>query len=349
MFPNKGMFTNFIQEEADSDDSEDSEKDFDDSDDSDDSDEEKEEKPAPSNKRKAEDSVDATPKKQMKTDNTALTLFCGSLSWGVDDDMLYEAFKDFEGLASARVVTDKNSGRSKGFGYVDFNDGDSCTKAYEAMQGKEIDGRALNLDYANAKPADSTPRDRAGDRAKKFGDALSDPTDTLWVGNLPFDTDQDTVRALFEEVTDVASVRLPTDPDSGNLKGFGYVSFNSIDDAKAALEAKNGAAIGNGRMSRTLRLDFAGARPPPRDGNGGGFGGRGGGRGGGREVVVSVVVAVVAVEAVVSVVAAVVVAEVVVEASTLDLTTTFLVPRLPLTKKLHICVRSGGHCGQGRH
>lgn len=63
------------------------------------------------------------------------------------------------------------------------------------------------------------------------------------------------------------------------MKGFGYVTFNSIADAKSALEAKNGESIGNGRMSRAIRLDFAGSRPP-QSGGGGGFGGRGGGRGG---------------------------------------------------------------------
>lgn len=71
--------------------------------------------------------------------------------------------------------------------------------------------------------------------------------------------------------------------DSGNLKGFGYVTFNSIDDAKAVFEALNGAPIGEGRTSRCVRLDFASARPQ-RDGGGGGggFGGRGGGGFGGR-------------------------------------------------------------------
>jgi nucleolin len=69
-----------------------------------------------------------------------------------------------------------------------------------------------------------------------------------------------------------------TSSESGSLKGFGYVTFNSIDDAKSAFQEKNGASIGHGRSARALRLDFAGARPP-REG-GGGFGGRGGGRGG---------------------------------------------------------------------
>ncbi|KAI6785632.1 putative Cutinase negative acting protein [Emericellopsis cladophorae] len=269
---------------AESDD--DSEDDSDDSDDSaDSSDEAEETKAAPSKKRKAEDEEDTTTKKAKVDENAPTTLFAGSLSWGVDDDMLYQAFSEFEGLSGARVVTDRmNNNRSKGFGYVDFETPEACTKAYEAMQGQMIDNRAINLDYANAKPADANPQSRAADRAQKHGDSVSPESDTLFVGNLPFDVDQDAVRAFFSEAAEPTSIRLPTDPDSGNPKGFGYVSFSSVEDAKTAFSEMNGASIGNGRMSRSVRLDFASQRPPQSGGGRGGFGGGrgGGGFGGGR-------------------------------------------------------------------
>ena len=70
----------------------------------------------------------------------------------------------------------------------------------------------------------------------------------------------------------------PFSSDSGSLKGFGYVAFGSVDDAKSAFEAKNGAAIGQGRATRNVRLDYATPRPE-REGGGGGRGGFGGGRG----------------------------------------------------------------------
>ena len=108
--------------------------------------------------------------------------------------------------------TDKMSGRSRGFGYVDFNDHASAKAAHEAMNGFELAGRALNLDFANSKPADATPQARAADRAQKHGDNVSPESDTLFVGNLPFEIDQDGVREFFAEVAEVASVRLPTDP-----------------------------------------------------------------------------------------------------------------------------------------
>ncbi|XP_044724741.1 RNA recognition motif domain-containing protein [Hirsutella rhossiliensis] len=265
---------------ADSDDSEDDSDDSDDSeDDSDGSSSESAEAAPASKKRKADSEIDATPKK-AKTENAeaASTLFVGSLSWGTDDSALWEAFKDFEGLVNARVVTDKMSGKSRGFGYVDFSDSDAASKAYEAMQGHELDGRTLNLDYANARSTDANPRDRAADRAKKHGDSISPESDTLFVGNLPFGVDQDSVREFFAASREVASVRLPTDPETGNLKGFGYVSFNSVEDAKGALQELNGASIGEGRSARSVRLDYASSRPPPREGGGFG-GGRGGGRG----------------------------------------------------------------------
>lgn len=139
-------------------------------------------------------------------------MFAGNLSWNIDDNALYEAFKEHDGLVSARVVTDKMGGRSRGFGYVDFESAEAAAKAYDAKQGFELDNRALNLDYANARPADSTPGARASDRAKKHGDSVSPESDTLFVGNLPFDVDQDAVQQFFGEVAEVTSVRLPTDP-----------------------------------------------------------------------------------------------------------------------------------------
>lgn len=70
--------------------------------------------------------------------------------------------------------------------------------------------------------------------------------------------------------------------ESGRPKGFGYVTFGSVDEAKTVFQQCNGAPIGNGRMSRSIRLDFASQRPPQNGGGGGGFGGGFGGRGGGR-------------------------------------------------------------------
>ncbi|CCF40465.1 cutinase negative acting protein [Colletotrichum higginsianum] len=273
--------TNGAAKKAESSDSDDSEEDSDDSDSSDDektekkaeassdssdsdSDEEEETSDSkeaseteakveePSKKRKALDEP-VIPGKKARTDisDKSSTLFVGSLAWAVDDNSLYEAFQEFSDLTGARVVTDKATGRSRGFGYVDFATPEAAAAALEGSQGRELAGRAMNIDFSGQKPAgEGNPQARAFDRAQKHGDTVSPESDTLFVGNLPFDVDQDTVRAFFSEAAEVTSVRLPTDPESGNLKGFGYVSFNSIDDAKTAFAQLNGQYVGEGRGGR---------------------------------------------------------------------------------------------------
>ena len=115
---------------------------------------------------------------------------------------------------------------------------------------------------------------------------MSEPSETLFVGNLSFDAGQDAVTQAFEPYGVPTGVRIPTDPETGNYKGFGYVTFGSVEEAKSALEAMQGSYI----EGRPIRLDYSQPRPQnngaPRGGRGG-FGGRGGrgdfgGRGGGR-------------------------------------------------------------------
>ncbi|KAI0022944.1 hypothetical protein F4780DRAFT_119223 [Xylariomycetidae sp. FL0641] len=203
-----------VKQDSDSDSSGSSEDDSDDSDSSDDSEAEKAEAPK---KRKAEEET-AAPSKKNKTDAAPSedeynTLFVGNLSWNIDDDALYEAFKDCDGLSTARVVTDKAMQRSRGFGYVDFENYESAKAAFESMNGFELDGRPLRLDPSKPRPAegDSNPNARAQQRAQQHGDNVSPESDTLFVGNLPFDADEEMVSEFFNEVCEVKSLRLPTD------------------------------------------------------------------------------------------------------------------------------------------
>ncbi|XP_056270446.1 nucleolin [Pseudoliparis swirei] len=71
---------------------------------------------------------------------------------GLSEDTVDQTLKDaFDGAAAARIVTDRETGSSKGFGFVDFNSEDDCKAAKEAMDDGEIDGRKVTLDYARPK------------------------------------------------------------------------------------------------------------------------------------------------------------------------------------------------------
>ena len=137
-------------------------------------------------------------------------MFVGNLSWNVDDEWLYREFEEFGELTGARVVTDRESGRSKGFGYVEFVNAADAATALKAKKGTQIDGREANVDFSTPRD-NSAPKDRANNRAKDFGDSQSPPSDTLFLGNLSFGANEDMIGEAFGEHGTVVNVRLPTD------------------------------------------------------------------------------------------------------------------------------------------
>lgn len=76
-------------------------------------------------------------------------LFVGGLSWGTSDDGLRAAFEPFGEIVEAKVILDRDTGRSRGFGFVTFSDDAAATRAIEEMNGTELEGRAIRVDEAH--------------------------------------------------------------------------------------------------------------------------------------------------------------------------------------------------------
>ncbi len=81
-------------------------------------------------------------------------LFVGSLSWNTDDRGLRAAFEPHGEITEATVITDRDSGRSRGFGFVTFADDEAADKAVAALNETELDGRTIKVDVAQAKERD---------------------------------------------------------------------------------------------------------------------------------------------------------------------------------------------------
>jgi cold-inducible RNA-binding protein len=81
----------------------------------------------------------------------AKKLFVGSLSWDTNDEGLNAAFSPFGEISEAIVISDRYTGRSRGFGFVTFEDDEAADKAIEALNGTELDGRTIRVDVAQAK------------------------------------------------------------------------------------------------------------------------------------------------------------------------------------------------------
>ncbi len=98
-------------------------------------------------------------------------LFVGGLAWATTDAKLNEAFSPFGSIVEAKVIMDRETGRSRGFGFVTFTEESMATAALEAMNGKEVDGRTIRVNVADdspRKPAkrNFTPRQHSDDAPK---------------------------------------------------------------------------------------------------------------------------------------------------------------------------------------
>lgn len=82
-------------------------------------------------------------------------LFVGGLPFATTDEELEKLFAEFGTVASAKVITDRDTGRSKGFGFVEFENDDEGKKAEAGMNGKDVGGRNITVNQARPKQ----PRD----------------------------------------------------------------------------------------------------------------------------------------------------------------------------------------------
>jgi RNA recognition motif-containing protein len=87
-------------------------------------------------------------------DSVGKRLYVGNLAYSVTNDSLEQLFAEFGTVVSAQVIQDRDTGRSKGFGFVEMQDEDAGQKAISALNEKEHDGRALTVN--EAKPRESS-------------------------------------------------------------------------------------------------------------------------------------------------------------------------------------------------
>lgn len=90
----------------------------------------------------------------------ATKLFVGSLSYSVDDAQLQDAFAAVGTVVSAKVITDRDTGRSKGFGFVEMSSDEEAKAAIDQLNGKDLAGRAITV--GEARPREERPRGGGG-------------------------------------------------------------------------------------------------------------------------------------------------------------------------------------------
>ncbi|XP_073284140.1 glycine-rich RNA-binding protein 2, mitochondrial-like [Primulina huaijiensis] len=89
-------------------------------------------------------------------------LFIGGLSYGTDDQSLRDAFSSFGDVVEAKVITDRDTGKSRGFGFVNYSSDDSANSALSAMDGQQLNGRNIRVSHAEERAPRSNYNNSGG-------------------------------------------------------------------------------------------------------------------------------------------------------------------------------------------
>ncbi|KAK2956048.1 putative Nuclear localization sequence-binding protein [Blattamonas nauphoetae] len=239
--------------------------------DSDDGEEEGSEESGPD-----EDSDNSASDDEDEDDSAPHTLFVGNLSFQTTDQLLQKAFEKY-GCTSARIITDRETHRSKGFGYIEFSSKEGYTRALKEMNNAELGNRKIRLDHSNPRQGKNDNNEK--ERAPKFVKKVTpDETNVLFVGNISFDSTEEDIKKAFKKFKPT-NIRFPTSHDGVKSKGIAYIEFENHEAAQKAKDQLAGLEIDG----REVRIDFS--KPREERPSGGHRGGRGdfqqrGGRGG---------------------------------------------------------------------
>ena len=98
-----------------------------------------------------------------------MNIYVSNLSYGADSDSLQELFSQFGEVASANAVTDRETGRSRGFGFVEMPDDTEAQNAIDKLNGTEFDGRTITVAVARPKTERPSNRYDGGNRGGRGG------------------------------------------------------------------------------------------------------------------------------------------------------------------------------------
>ncbi|HTD94407.1 MAG TPA: RNA-binding protein [Chitinophagaceae bacterium] len=87
-----------------------------------------------------------------------MNLYVSNLSFHTSEDELRKMFEEFGGVSSAKIITDRETGRSRGFGFVEMASDDESKKAIQQLNNKEVEGRAMSVSVAREKPRSDNKR-----------------------------------------------------------------------------------------------------------------------------------------------------------------------------------------------
>ena len=196
-------------------------------------------------------------------ENAFEELFVRNIGYDTTQETLGDYFMKYGDVEEAKICTDKQTNKSRGFGFVKFYDKKSAAKAMKDSENIVVDGRNLQIRYSNDK---NGPLKGSNENHKKGNSEFG-----IFVGNISYKCTEKDLKNFFKDCGNVTDVRLAKKPD-GKLKGFAHVDFDCKEAVDKAVE-KNGKEL----QGRELKVDRS--QGGSKGGNNGGNRGFGRGKG----------------------------------------------------------------------
>ncbi|CAH1425030.1 unnamed protein product [Lactuca virosa] len=199
--------------------------------------------------RRYKDKKEGAVEPEVDPERDQRTVFAYQISLKADERDVYEFFSRAGKVRDVRLIMDRNSRRSKGVGYIEFYDAMSVPMAI-ALSGQPLLGQPVMVKPSEAEK--NLVQSTATAAGVAGGAAYAGGARKLYVGNLHYNMKEDQLRQVFESFGVVELVQLPTD-ETGNCKGFGFIQFARLEDARAA-QSLNGQLEIAGRMMKVSAI-----------------------------------------------------------------------------------------------
>lgn len=158
-------------------------------------------------------------------------IFVKDLAKSIDNKSLFDTFSMFGSILSCKVATDPKTGESLGYGFVHYDNEESCKDAIARVNGKMIAEKKVTVMLF--KPKKNRPQ--------------SELFTNLYIKNIPTTWNSEAFVKYFSSYGPVTSSSLSTDEKGAN-KGYGFINYEKPEQAKAALEGLNGTEVGEKKL-----------------------------------------------------------------------------------------------------
>lgn len=163
--------------------------------------------------------------------NQEASLYIGNLDSRVNEDILWELFLQCGPVVSVHIPRDKISAEHNGFGFVEFKAEEDADYAIKIMHMVKLFGKPIKVNKA------------------AFNKQNQDVGANIFVGNLDPEVDENSLYSTFSSFGVILSTKIARNPETGESKGHGFVSYDTFESADAAIKAMHGQYFSNQKIN----------------------------------------------------------------------------------------------------